>query len=88
MIDKLPVIDLIHLVQTAENNRMLKCGGSKKSFVMSGIRILLGESEFSEYEGQISSTIDMLVEIGHDPNVLNFTNRYCGCLRSKKTKNV
>ncbi len=87
MIDKLPVIDLIHLVQTAENNKLLKCGVSKKSFVMSGIRILLGESDFIEYEGVISSTIDMLVEIGHDPNVLNFATTYCGCL-TKKNKNV
>jgi hypothetical protein len=86
MIDKLP--ELIDLVQQAEDNRLLKCGGSKKSFVMSGIRILLGESEFSEYKGVISSTIDMLVTVGHDPNVLNFANRYCGCLRSKKTKKV
>ncbi len=88
MIDKLPVIDMIHLVQTAENDKMLKCGGSKKSFVMSGIRILIGESDFIEYEGVISTSIDLLVEIGHDPNILNFTNTYCGCLRSKKNKNV
>ena len=86
MIDKLP--ELIDLVQQAEDNRLLKSGGSKKKFVMSGIRMLLGESEFCEYEGVISSTIDMLVEIGHDPNVLNFTNRYCGCLRSKKDKKM
>ncbi len=86
MIDKLP--ELIDLVQQAEDNRLLKCGGSKKSFVMSGIRMLLGESEFTQYEGVISSTIDMLVEIGHDPNVLNFTNRYCGCFRSKKPKKL
>ena len=86
MIEKLP--ELIDLVQQAEDNRLLKCGGSKKTFVMSGIRLLLGESDFIEYEGVISRTIDMLVEIGHDPNVLNFANRYCGCLRSKKSKKV
>ncbi len=86
MIDKLP--ELIDLVQQAEDNRLLKCGGSKKLFVMSGIKMLLGESEYTKYEGVASSTIDMLVAIGHDPCVLNFRNRYCGCLRSKKTKKV
>ena len=86
MIDKLP--ELIDLVQQAEDNRLLKCGGSKKSFVMSGIRLLLGESDFIQYECLLSSTIDMLVEIGHDPCVLNFRNSYCGCLTSKKNKKV
>ncbi len=87
MIDKLP--ELIDLVQQAEDNRLLKCGGSKKSFVMSAIRLLLGESDFIQYECLLSSTIDMLVQIGHDPNVLNFARQNCcWCLRSKKTKKV
>jgi hypothetical protein len=86
MIDKLP--ELIDLVQQAEDNRLLKCGVSKKSFVMSGIRLLLGESEFTKHEGVISNTIEMLVQIGHDQNVLNFARQNCGCLRSKKSKKV
>ena len=86
MIDKLP--ELIDLVQQAEDNRLLICGESKKLFVMSGIQMLLGQSEFTKHEGLISNTIEILVQIGHDPNVLNFARQNCWCLSRKQTKKM
>ena len=81
MIDRLP--ELVGLVQDAENNRVLTSGCSKKFFVMSGLRSLIGTDEFTKHEQAISLTIDMLVDIGNDPTVLNFAKANCCCLGKK-----
>ena len=84
MIDKLP--ELVGLVEQAESNILLKCGVSKKNFVMSALRAVIGEQEYSKQEPLISATIDVLVEIGNDPNILNFAKTTCCCLGKKYTK--
>ncbi len=84
MIDKLP--EIVGLVEQAESNILLKCGVSKKNFVMSALRVVIGEQEYIKQETLISKTIDVIVEIGNDPNILNFAKTTCCCLSKKYTK--
>ena len=53
---------------------------------MSALRVVIGEQEYSKQELLISATIDVIVEIGNDPNILNFAKTTCCCLSKKYTK--
>ncbi len=54
MMDKLP--EIVGLVEQAESNILLKCGVSKKNFVMSALRVVIGEQEYSKQEPLISGS--------------------------------
>ena len=84
MIDKQS--EILGLVEQAERNIVLKCGVSKKNFVMSALRVVIGEQEYIKQEPLISQTVDVLVDLANDPNILNFAKTTCCCLSKKYTK--
>lgn len=74
--------DLAKLIQQAEYNPVLIGGDMKKAFVLNGIKLIIGPQAYGKQTDYISNTVDALVTIANNPEVLNFASRVC-CFRKK-----
>jgi hypothetical protein len=61
-------------------------GSAKKRFVMAALHLILRD-EYRQYEIFASETIDLLVRIAHDPEVIAFEQKCedtcCSCFKVK-----